>query len=78
MEIAVSESLAHLHHTVVMRDHTYDVSIILESDRASWMDRSFRSIHPHFVRSEAEAEYMLTLYKEYDSEKNRRDSGDSR
>jgi hypothetical protein len=71
MIISVSPSLAHLHPTVIEKDHAYDVSIILITDQVPWMERAFRSIHPHYVRTVEEGEHILKLYKEINSVGNR-------
>jgi hypothetical protein len=77
VKIAVSPGLSHLDQNIIQQNHSYDVSIILWKDRAPWMERAFRSLHPHYVRSVEEGEAVYELYKEFISEEraNYNDSG---
>jgi hypothetical protein len=65
MKVCVSESLAYTGEEVLQQHHSYDVSIIYIGDKASWMERSARSVRPHYVRSLKEGELVLKMYKEY-------------
>lgn len=68
MEIAVSPGLSHLDQNVMKKNHSYDVSIVLWTDREPWMERAFRSLRPHYVRTVSEGEAVYKLYKELSSD----------
>lgn len=63
MPISVSKSLSHLHDVPLIQNRRFDVSIILVDDAEPWMDRVFRSLNPHYVRTIEEGEAVLKLYK---------------
>jgi hypothetical protein len=64
MRISVSKGLTQLGIPLIQRGHSYDVSIILLDDACPWMEKAFRSLNPHYVRTVEEGEAILNLYKE--------------
>jgi hypothetical protein len=64
MRISVSKGLCDIHDVIIKQGTTFDVSIVLMEDKESWMERAFRSLRPHYVRTREEAVAVLKLYKE--------------
>jgi hypothetical protein len=65
MKISVSESLAHTGLEVARPNHSYDVSVILQKDLQTWMERTSRRMNLHIVQSVSEGEQIVKLYKEF-------------